>query len=224
MRILILEQQPDAPAQLLEAWADARGHDLEVAAVPQLDRLPDAEAFDAVVSLGSECSVHSSPHEWIAREVDHLRDAHARGIPVLGICFGAQALAKALGGEVGPAHPADHPEVSWRTIDSCDRSLIPPGPWFRWHYDRFTVPAGGRILARDGGEVDAFGVQRSVGVQFHPEADAALARMWIADGHSSLRSAGIDLDALESQIAAHGAEARRRAFDLFDRIESWWRA
>ena len=221
MRILILEQQPDAPAQLLAAWSDARGHELQVAAVPQLDRLPDPAEFDAVVSLGSECSVHSSPHQWIAREVDHLRDAHARGIPLLGICFGAQALAKALGGMVGPA---DHPEVSWRTIESCDPGLIPPGPWFHWHYDRFTVPAGARVLARDGGEVDAFALRRSVGVQFHPEADAALARMWIADGHGSLRSAGIDLGALESQIAAHGAEARRRAFDLFDRIESWWQA
>ncbi len=221
MRILILEQQADAPAQLFGEWAQARGHELHVAAVPQLDRFPPADEFEAVVSLGSECSVHSSPQEWIAREVEYLRDAHALGVPILGICFGAQALAKALGGEVDRAA---HPEVSWRPIESCDADVIPPGPWFRWHYDRFTAPARARVLARDGDEVDAFAVKRSVGVQFHPEADAGLARMWIADGHASLRSAGVDLDLLESQIASHGAGARGRAFDLFDRIESWWRA
>ena len=220
MRILILEQQPDAPAQLFGEWAQARGHELEVGAVPDLDRFPPAHEFDAVVSLGSECSVHGSPHEWIAREVDYLRDVHAAGVPILGICFGAQALAKALGGEVGLA---DHPEVSWRTIESCDGGLIPPGPWFRWHYDRFGAPPGARVLARDRDEVDAFAVERSVGVQFHPEADIDLARIWIADGHAGLRSSGVDLDALESQIATYGGEARTRAFDLFDRIESWWR-
>ncbi len=221
MRILILEQQPDAPARLLAAWADARGHELQTAAVPEVDRFPPAREFDAVVSLGSEYSVHGSPQEWIARELDFLREVHALDVPILGVCFGAQALAKALGGEVGPAA---RPEVSWRTVESCDGGLIPPGPWFRWHYDRFTPPAGARVLVRDGDDVDAFAVKRSVGIQFHPEADEGLARMWIAEGHASLCSAGVDLDALEAQIADHGGEARRRAFDLFDRIQCWWGA
>jgi GMP synthase-like glutamine amidotransferase len=219
VRILILEQQPDAPAQLFGEWARARGHELEIAAVPELSRFPPPRQFDAVLSLGSECSVHGSPDRWIPSEVDYLRDVHATGVPILGICFGAQALAKALGGEVGRA---DRPEVSWRTVDSCDGELIPPGPWFRWHYDRFTAPAGARLLARNGDEVDAFAVGRSVGVQFHPEVDVDLAERWIEDGRADLRAHGVDLDLLEAQITTHGTEARSRAFALFDRIESWW--
>lgn len=219
MRILILEQQPDAPAQLLGDWARARGHRLEVARVPECEQLPDPAEFDAVVSLGSEHSVHGSPYAWIEREVRYLAKAHGRGLPILGICFGAQALAKAVGAEVSRA---EHPEVGWRSVESCDGRLIAPGPWFRWHYDRFTAPDGACVLARDGEEVDAFAIGRSLGVQFHPEADVSLAQKWIDDGHADLRSSGVDLDVLKRQIADHGAGARERAFDLFDRIETWW--
>ena len=53
-----------------------------------------------MVALGSDRSVHASPDPWIAAQLAFLRAAHDAGVPVLGICFGAQALAAALGGRV----------------------------------------------------------------------------------------------------------------------------
>jgi GMP synthase-like glutamine amidotransferase len=103
MEILVLEHEPDVPAALFADWARERGHALETLMVPTLERWPDPRSFDVVVSLGSDASVHASPPAWVAREVEFLRDAHDAGVPVLGICFGAQALAKALGGEVARA-------------------------------------------------------------------------------------------------------------------------
>jgi hypothetical protein len=66
-------------------------------------------------------------------------------VPVLGICFGAQALAAALGGQ---AIRAERPEVGWTPIQTHRPDLIEPGPWFQWHSDRWVLPDGGRRQAR----------------------------------------------------------------------------
>jgi GMP synthase-like glutamine amidotransferase len=219
MRILILEHEPETPGGLVEAWASARGHELDLAAVPKLERWPAPGEHDAVVSLGSDSSVHASPDPWIARELDFLAAAHAERVPVLGICFGGQALAKALGGEVRRAPRA---EVSWREISSDGAELITPGPWFRWHSDRFTLPPGARLLAGSESQPDAFTLIRSLGLQFHPEVDAALAQRWIAGGRAQLAEHGIDTGGLLEEVARQAPGARERAFELLDRIAQWW--
>jgi len=216
MEILVLEHEAEVPAALFADWARERGHALHTLAVPELERWPDPRAFDVVVSLGSDASVHASPERWIAREVEFLRDAHDASVHVLGICFGAQALAKALGGEVSRARRI---QLEWTTIETRDRELIPPGPWLRWHEDVFTLPPGARQLASAGDVPMAFALERSVGVQFHPEADAEIARGWIAAWRrtpGASRAAG--LAALEGALEGEREDARRRAFDLFDRI------
>jgi GMP synthase-like glutamine amidotransferase len=219
MQILVLEHEPETPPGLFDAWASARDYELDVAAVPQLERWPDPGEYDALVSLGSDSSVHASPYPWIPRELDFLAAAHAEQVPVLGICFGGQALAKALGGKVRRAPRAD---VGWRGISSDSSQLITPGPWFRWHSDRFTLPPGARLLAGSDAEPDAFTLKRSVGLQFHPEVDAALAEQWIAGGRAKLTEHGIDTRELHEEVARQAPGARERAFDLFDRIAEWW--
>ncbi len=129
-------------------------------------------------------------------------------MPVLGICFGAQALAKALGGEVSRA-----PRIAleWTTLETHDRELISPGPWLRWHEDVLTVPPGSRELARAGEVPLAFAHGSSVGVQFHPEVDAALAHAWIEDWRRKLaRACGRRGRRCADQVAlaAPGAPAR----------------
>src|SRR5687768_3005334 len=109
-RLCVLEHQADAPAGLFAEWAAARGHRLEVRRVPDRDPWPDPADYDAIVPLGSEASVYGTRAPWVAEEVGLLRRAHAASVPVLGLCFGGQALAAALGGEVSAA-PA--PEIGW---------------------------------------------------------------------------------------------------------------
>jgi GMP synthase (glutamine-hydrolysing) len=223
VRILVLQHDSDAPAGLFADWARSRGHELEVVVVPQPGRCPATcpatAGLDAVVSLGSERSVVDSPNPWIAREIEFLAQAHERDLPILGVCFGGQALAKALGGTVARAR---HREVTWRMIDSEEPDLITPGPWLFWHEDLFTLPPGARLLAGSDAETIAFASGASVGLQFHPEADADLAELWFEGARPKWSSYGVDEAQLRGEISRHGPGARNRAFDLFDRVERCW--
>ncbi|HEV7585845.1 MAG TPA: type 1 glutamine amidotransferase [Solirubrobacteraceae bacterium] len=221
MKILILEHEPEVPAGLLAGWARRRGHSLETLSAPSLSAWPDPSDCDAVVSLGSDLSVHASPEPWIEREVSFLRDAHRARVPVLGICFGGQALALALGGTV---RRADRVEVRWTTMQSGEPQLLPPGPWFRWHEDVFTVPPEAREIARSEAAPLAFVAGRSVGLQFHPEADAKLIHDWIDGARHRMAELSIDEHVLLREVAAHGDGAATRADDLFDRIARHWLA
>jgi GMP synthase-like glutamine amidotransferase len=220
LEILVLEHEREVPAALFGDWARARGHTLRTVTAPALTRWPDPRTLDVVVSLGSDSSIPGSREPWIAREIEFLRCAHDCDVPVLGICFGAQALASALGGEVSHAPQL---ALDWTTLDTCDDALISRGPWLRWHEDVLTVPPGARELARAGGVPLAFVKDGSVGLQFHPEVDAELARAWIEDSQRSLRERAVDLTALRRQVASAAPAAPERANELFDRIARLWR-
>jgi len=219
MQILVLEHQPDVPAALFADWARERGHALHTLAVPELERWPDPGAFDVVVSLGSDASIHASRDAWIAHEIEFLRSAHDARVPVLGICFGAQALARALGGEVARAPRI---QLEWTELETRDRELIAPGPWLRWHEDVFTVPPAARELASADGMPLAFVQDASVGVQFHPEVDAELAGIWIESGQRTLLEHAVDDGTLRRQVALAAPGAPARARELFDRIARLW--
>ena len=221
MEIIVLEHEREVPAALFGDWARARGHSLQVLPVPELSRWPEPGDADAVVSLGSDLSVHASPLPWIEREIEFLREAHHRGVPLLGICFGAQALSKALGGEVSRG---SRMELSWTMLDTQEHDLVPPGPWLRWHEDVLSVPAGARQIVRAGEIPLAFVQGASVGVQFHPEVDAELAYAWIDSARGKLAEHAIDDRALRSQIQLASPGAPERAADLFDRIARLWRS
>ncbi|MGZ4251973.1 MAG: type 1 glutamine amidotransferase [Solirubrobacteraceae bacterium] len=219
MRILVLEHDADAPACLLAQWAHARGHDIDVVVPQSLVAWPEPGDADAIVSLGSEHSARDASQRWIGEEIDFLAAAHSASVPVLAICFGGQALSTALGGTVSRAPRA---EVTWRPIESQAPDLITAGPWPFWHEDRFDLPPGARLLAGSETEVVAFADGASVGVQFHPEADAAVVRGWVDGGRDKLRACGVDEAEFEREIKRHGPAARDLAFDLFDRIGAMW--
>jgi GMP synthase-like glutamine amidotransferase len=219
MRILVLEHERECPAALFEDWARERGHALRTLRVPELTRWPEPGEADVVVSLGSDRSVHASPDGWIGEEVEFLRHAHDSGRPVLGICFGAQALSKALGGEV---RRASQIALGWTTLATREPELIPPGPWCRWHEDVFTVPPAAREVMRAGDVPLAFVKGASVGIQFHPEADVELVNAWIDGSRSHLAEQAIDEPGLRRHVRSAATGARERAYDLFDRIARLW--
>jgi GMP synthase-like glutamine amidotransferase len=156
--------------------------------------------------------VHASSDPWIAAELRFLRAAHDAGVPVLGICFGGQALAAALGGTVGAA-PAV--EIGWIEVEGGDGY---GGRWFTWHEDVFTLPPGAQELARAASGPQAFAVGPSVGLQFHPEVTPAIVDDWL-DGDGA---AVPEPEALRGETARCAADARARAFALFDRISNRW--
>ena len=174
-------------------------------------RAGDIAAADLVVSLGSDSAAYG-PEPWIARQRDLLARLVADGRAVIGICFGAQLLASALGGRVAPLEAARR-RLGWVANDD----VVAPvwaGPWMRWNSDHFTAPAGAEVLARSAGTIQAFRRRRALGVQFHPEAEAGVVAAWI--GMSSAEALdGRDPDALQAELAAclaSGAAARAAVF------------
>jgi GMP synthase-like glutamine amidotransferase len=127
---------------------------------------------------------------------------------VLGVCFGGQLLARALGGSVGRS-PA--PEIGWCEVDSDDATMVPGGPWFQWHFDRLTPPPGATELARNGSATQAFVQGRALGLQFHPEVDVALVEQWIAEDHGGdMTRLGLDAGDLRARTVALADDAAGR--------------
>lgn len=215
MRALVLQHDRDAPAGLLAEWAAARGWTLEVVRLDLGQAPPEVGGFDRVVSLGSEQSADDDAVPWQAAEQATLRAAIDAGVPVLGICFGGQALARAAGGGV---RRAARPEIGWVDVgadaDGPLGAALASGPWFEWHGDEILPPAGAEVLARNPSGVQAFRIGPHVGLQFHPEVDVALVDRWI-EADRERRRAPADL-AEQTRRLAPGA--RERAFALFDAL------
>jgi GMP synthase-like glutamine amidotransferase len=210
VRALVLQHQDDCPPGALGDWAVARGVELEIAR-PDRGELPAVDA-DAVVVLGSDRSVNDD-EPWIVEELAWLRDA-VRAAPVLGICFGAQALAVALGGSVA----RETPEIDWLTLDVDPALGCVAGPWLCWHNDFITPPQDATVLARSGRAVHAFRRGPHLAVQFHPEVDAAIVEDWMRADElgRDLARAGVDHAALRAASAEHAPQAAREAHALFD--------
>jgi GMP synthase-like glutamine amidotransferase len=208
---LVLEHESDAPAALLAEWAVDRGVAIEV--VPAGAPIPDPVGRPFLVSLGSEVAAYDDAVPWLAAERAALDRAIERDVPVLGICFGAQHLARVLGGVVGPAA---RPEVGWLDSQTLAPDVVPPGPWLQWHRDAFTVPPGAELLARSPVCPQAFRIGPHLGVQFHPEVTAAVVEDWTAHFPESIERAGTTVAAVRDGTARYAEDARRRAWALFD--------
>ena len=112
---------------------------------------------------------------------------------------------------------SDQPEIGWSDVETDDASMVPEGPWFQWHYDRWDLPAGAKEIARNAAASQAFVYRRNLAVQFHPELSPDMLNGWLNNGgDSKVREAGIDSSALVAETAARAADAGRRAQLLVD--------
>lgn len=211
MRVVVVRHHETDSAGFVGSAFEAAGAHVSSHLFPDGGPLPALDRIDRVVLLGASWSVYDEDprRSWIAEELAWLRKADESGVAVLGICFGGQALAAALGGQV---EPAPRSEIGWVTVESVDEELIPPGPWLEFHSDRFLPPPGARVLARSPLAVQAFSVGRHLGVQFHPEVDAAQLRVWLdAEGRLAAERAGLDPGQFLAETAAQEPAARARA-------------
>ena len=174
---------------------------------------PDPADHGFVVSLGSQHSATAADPEWIPQEIATLRAAIDAGVPVLGLCFGGQALSLALGGGVDVLAT---PEIGWFPVDAVDEA-VPPGPWLQYHFELVRVPPGARELARSPAGPAAFGYGPHLGLQFHPEADALMIERW-AHIDRQLPATGLTPGFLVAESRAFAPASREPAFRLFD---SW---
>ncbi len=179
----------------------------------------DGAAFDRIVVFGSRWSVDDPQvAHWVEPEIRFLQRAVADGVPILGLCFGAQILATALGGTVGRT---EHPEIGWFDVDVNDVGAvagIESGPWLQWHFDAFTVPPGATELARSRAGPQAFALGPHLGLQYHPEADRSVLEGWMVDDLDQLVDVGLDADVLLAGADEHFDAAAARARRLVRRF------
>ncbi len=207
---VILQHGPDGPPRRLGDWLRDRGLPFEVH--PMWEQPPpDPREYSFVATLGSERSA-SDTDGWVPSEIAMLRDAIDADVPVLGLCFGGQAVSSALGGGV---EKLETPEVGWIALDILD-PFIPRGRWVQYHYDRILLPPGARELARSPVGTAAFCKGRSLGLQFHAEADAELVHQW-ASTDPNLHTAGVTVEEVDEQGAEASGPALEQAYELFDR-------
>jgi hypothetical protein len=136
--VLILRHQDNAaPGPLLDVLT-ARGLAWRTARVDRAEPLPDPSSIAVAVVLGSDESADDTRHGGNAAEIDWLRSAGTAGTTILGLGFGAQALAVALGGGV---ERADRPVRGWRRVSTAEPQIIAPGPWFLLARRRHPHPA-----------------------------------------------------------------------------------
>ncbi|EMG37016.1 GMP synthase family protein [Desulfocurvibacter africanus PCS] len=188
MRMHFLEHAPYGGGAYIEQWAVEKGFDISRTKLHEGEALPSSRDYDALVVMGGPMSVNDDfKYPWLRAEKEHISKAVAQGRHVLGLCFGAQILAQALGAWVGRS---PQPEVGWQTVRltpyaSGLRYLADFPPEFtalQWHYDAFDLPRHTVLLAESETCAQAFALGEQVlGLQFHLEATRTSLERLVAD-------------------------------------------
>ncbi len=199
--------------------------DVMVSAVYKYEPLPDLRDVSAIIITGAHAMV-TDYDDWLIHLSQWLRDIIHESVPVLGICYGHQLLAQALGGRVD-YHPKGK-EIGTVSIDLTEQGKTDPllsalPETFLGHVTHaqtvITLPAEGRLLAKNDYEKHhAFSINENIwGVQFHPEFNAAITRAYIDEQKERLVEEGYDLDQLHDSVREHkyGKLLLRRFIELF---------
>jgi GMP synthase (glutamine-hydrolysing) len=180
--LLAIQHVPwETPHRILDACGGLDVHTVKPLAG---QALPDHAEVSGAVVMGGPMNVDDDRHPELATERDWLAEAMRRDLPALGICLGAQLLARALGADV---RPGEGPEFGYAPVEILDPddpilgALAPSTTVLHWHGDVFDLPDGATHLARSAQtEVQAFRHGNAWGVLFHPESDFALLEAWLA--------------------------------------------
>jgi GMP synthase-like glutamine amidotransferase len=216
-RCLVVENDPTDDARQLGEWLSDAGLVLEVVRAHAGEPLPaDLTGYAALVVLGGDQHAFADPDgapgaAWFPELESLLRKAVRGSVPTLGVCLGAQLLAVAHAGSVAPA--AAGPEIGPALVakrDAAERDvLFGPVPMlpdvFQWHHDEVTeLPMGAVLLAASTNYPhQAFRVGEAAwGLQFHIEADTAMAADWAQGNAAVLEQLGTSADEV---VAALGA-------------------
>ena len=202
MRVLSIthEPAPTGGGGLFESVVDDRGDTLVRWLAPSRDA-PGAPAdFDAVMVFGGAAHPdQDAEHPWLPAEAEFLRLALSTDVPMLGVCLGAQLIARAAGAWVGPA---ERGEVAWHPVDLNEEGTKDPVVGvlpehfdaFQWHYYTFELPGGAVLLAESGAARQAYRIgDRVWGVQFHPEVTRVMVDHWCSLGRAELPKDAHDL-------------------------------
>ena len=195
MNVIVLKHHREDDPGLIGLELERRGATISVHNLLRDGPIPDPTEYDLAVVLGSKWSVYDreTVGHWIDDELAFLHNADQAGIPVLGICFGSQALCVAHGGVVESS--GDY-EIGWYQINSTNPG-VPNAKWFQFHGDRCLPSDEMEVLATNELCVQAFSIRRNLGVQFHPEIERGQLERWLPNGgEDEMRNFGLNVDAV----------------------------
>jgi GMP synthase (glutamine-hydrolysing) len=189
MRALVLmHAEPEGPGTI-GSFFRSQGVELHTLRLYEGDRLPDDPGeFDAIVSLGGPMNVYEEEEfSFLRDETSFLRTAIVANVPILGVCLGAQMIAKAAGARVTQS---PNREVGWCQVfltedgkrDAVFQCVPQALEVLQWHGDMFLIPEGGTLLAM-GTECphQAFRIHNAFGLQFHVEVTQGILTDWFTD-------------------------------------------
>ena len=166
----------EGPA-LIGDWARKFNHDMSTTRFFAGDPLPEQGSFDMLIVMGGPMGVHDTrQYPWLEEEVAFLQKILSGSTPILGICLGAQLLAKALNAKV---FRGKHQEIGWLPVELYQKNFppelhrfLPTDPVvFHWHGDTFDLPADSKALASSAATPNQAFLHgdRVIGLQFHLE-------------------------------------------------------
>lgn len=186
MKVVVIMHDSSEGPGTIEDYLVLKGIDVYTVRLYARELLPQThDDYDAVVTMGGPMNVYEDEkYPFLRDEVNFLKQTMDRGIPVLGICLGAQMIARACGASV---FKASQKEVGWSEVfltdtgkeDMLFRGLSETLPVFQWHEDTFELPVGGRLLATSAVcPNQAFRYFNAYGLQFHVEVTPQILSDW----------------------------------------------
>ena len=185
--LIVLHQERSSPGRVGQILS-AKGYPLDIRRPALGDSLPSTlAAHSGAVIFGGPMSAND-PHDYVRAETDWLKVPLKENRPFLGICLGAQMLARHLGARVA-SHPDGLTEIGWYRLRSTEhgRQMMRWPPMvYHFHREGFDLPHGAKLLA----EGDAYPNQayrygeNAYGIQFHAELTRAMMQSWIVRGAS----------------------------------------
>lgn len=210
MNVLIIMHVESEGPGTLGAFLESQGARLNTARLYAGQPLPrNALDFDAIISMGGPMNVYEEDkYPFLRKEVDLLRRAVSERVPTLGICLGAQMIARASGAMVTRSPKK---EVGWGKVllttkgksDPVFRGLPPTLEVLQWHEDMFHIPERGTLLATsEDCPHQAFRIANAVGLQFHVEVTRGMIEDWFSCS-PDLPAILKRFDALERNLNRH---------------------
>lgn len=222
-RVLVVKHVPwEGPHRIGDALVTG-GFELDVRCALDGDELPAVGEVAGAVFMGGPMNVDEiEEYPALLAEREWIEAAAAEQLPMLGVCLGAQLIARALGSIVVAA---PEPEIGWSPVTILDASdrlaahLAPEADVLHWHGDVFDLPPGATHLASSAHtEVQGFRKGDAWGFLFHAEADLDLARLWMSEASMREEAVGALGEDGAARILTEGAELDSRIREASDPV------
>ena len=210
---LILQHEEPTPPGHMTQWLSDQGAKVEVFRIDERDEELNPRDYDLIVSLGSEFAAFDDSIPFVQREVKLYEQAIEADVPILGLCFGGQMLARVLGSRLFRAQQA---EIGWLPVRTHDPELVSTGPWFQWHFDSFSAPPGAKLIAETDAAPQAFVYGRNLGLQFHPEVTPEIMDEWVRAYPHELEAEGVDPQGLLVETRQRATQAKQTTWHLLN--------